>query len=129
MPDFSRIPRKYAQLLFKLYRFAEPAFVAKNFALDPFDDQTQQMLTLREDVKAKLNDHRVFSDIHKRLLKGETHIREETLYRITRRSHHAHFVQSPLLLFTSWRYRIAAIRNNIGNHELDAATRGKLFVE
>ncbi|KAI6184934.1 Protein SZT2 [Aphelenchoides bicaudatus] len=124
MPDFSRIPRKYAQLLFKLYRFAEPAFVAKNFALDPFDDQTQQMLTLREDVKGKLNDHRVFSDVHRRLLKGETQISEDKLHRVTCRSHHAHFVQSPLLLFTSWRFRMAAIRNYIGNHELDSSPKG-----
>lgn len=95
----------------------EPAFVGKQFAPDPFDDQTQQMLTLREDVKGKLHDHRLFGDIHKRLLKGESQIHEDKLYRITSRSHHSHYVKSPLLLFTSWRYRIAEIRNNIGTHE------------
>jgi hypothetical protein len=106
--------------------FSEPAFVAKNFALDPFDDQTQQMLTLREDVKGKLNDHHFFGKIHQRFLKNETHISEDKLNRIISRSHHAHYVQSPLLLFTSWRYRIAAVRNNIGNLEESVVT-GQVF--
>ncbi|KAI6221740.1 Protein SZT2 [Aphelenchoides besseyi] len=120
MPDFSRVPRKYAQLFFKLYRFAEPAFVAKNFSTDPFEDQTQQMLTLREDIKAKLNDHRLFQEVHQHLLQGKATLHEEVLHRITARSHHAHYVQSPLLLFTSWRCRIAAIRQNLSSI-IDAA--------
>ncbi|CAD5211766.1 unnamed protein product [Bursaphelenchus okinawaensis] len=115
-PDFSKIPKKYAQLLLKLYRFSDSAFVAKNFSADPFEDQTQQMLTLREDVRAKLNDHRLFDEIHKRLMNGNGELKEDALIRITSRSHHAHFVQSPLLLFTSWRYQIAQIRKNLASH-------------
>ncbi|CAD5216067.1 unnamed protein product [Bursaphelenchus xylophilus] len=115
-PDFSKIPRKYAQLLLKLYRFSDSAFVAKNFSADPFEDQTQQMLTLRDDVRAKLNDHRLFDEIHRSLINGHSELREDGLVRITSRSHHAHFVQSPLLLFTSWRYQIAQIRKNLASH-------------
>lgn len=83
--------------------------------MDPFDDQTQQLMTLREEVKSKLNDHRVFSDIHRRMMEGKDDIHEDVLLLITARAHVAHFVQSPLLLFTSWRFKIATIRSNIGN--------------
>lgn len=74
------------------------------------------MLTLRDDVRAKLNDHRLFDDIHQKLMNNENEIKEEALLRITARSHHAHYVQSPLLLFTSWRYQIAQIRKNLASH-------------
>lgn len=84
-PDFSKLPRLYSQFLLKLYRFTgiffvwfvvfififliiDPAFVAKNLNAYPFEDQTQQMLTLREDVRSMLNDQRLFQEIHKQLL-------------------------------------------------------------
>ncbi|KAI1715222.1 KICSTOR complex protein SZT2 [Ditylenchus destructor] len=109
-PDFSKIPRLYAQLLLKLYRFSDPAFVAKNLSAAPFEDQTQQMLTLREDVRSMLNDHREFQEIHKKLIYGDSTFTEDTFNRILRRSHQDHFVQSPILLFPNWRRKVGAIR-------------------
>ncbi|KAI1712494.1 KICSTOR complex protein SZT2 [Ditylenchus destructor] len=109
-PDFSKIPRLYAQMLLKLYRFSDPAFVAKNLNPSPFEDQTQQMLTLREDVRAMLNDHREFQEIHKKLISGDSTFAEDIFNRILRRSHQDHFVQSPILLFPNWRRKVGAIR-------------------
>uniref|UniRef100_A0A914GZY5 Uncharacterized protein n=1 Tax=Globodera rostochiensis TaxID=31243 RepID=A0A914GZY5_GLORO len=130
-PDFSNIPRIYAQLLLKLYRFADPAFVAKGISPWVFEDQTQQMLALREDVRSMLNDHRLFTEVHN-ALRMETSeqkperrqprwtqetatavdpsLPEEVLAQLVGRSHEVHFVMSPLLLFPSWRRRVAAIR-------------------
>lgn len=42
--------------------------MAKNLSPSVFDDQTQQMLALREDVKSMLNDYREFQEIHQQLL-------------------------------------------------------------
>lgn len=71
-PDFSNIPRIYAQLLLKLYRFADPAFVAKGISACPFEDQTRQMLALREGVRSMLNDHRLFTEVHAALAGRDT---------------------------------------------------------
>lgn len=48
--------------------------MAKNLSNSPFEDQTKQMLTLRENVRSILNDHRRFQEMHKRLINCETHI-------------------------------------------------------
>lgn len=60
--------------------FIDPAFVPTNFSTCPFEDQTTQMLTLRGDVKSTLNDHRLFKEIHQRILNGERRINVCIIY-------------------------------------------------
>lgn len=61
-------------ILNKILINLDPAFVAKNLSNSPFEDQTKQMLTLRENVRSMLNDHRRFQEIHKLLLNCENHL-------------------------------------------------------
>jgi len=103
----------------------DPAFVAKGISVYPFEDQTQQMLALREDIRATLNDHRLFQEMHSVLMSGpgEKRVQEEAFNRILGRSRQVHFVQSPILLFPRWRRQVGLIRMGGANDRSTSVNR------
>uniref|UniRef100_A0A915DS17 Uncharacterized protein n=1 Tax=Ditylenchus dipsaci TaxID=166011 RepID=A0A915DS17_9BILA len=77
-PDFSKIPRLYAQLLLKLYRFSDPRLWPK--------------ILVKVPSMTKLSRCWHCERI------GDAALSEENFARIIHRSHQDHFVQSPILL-------------------------------
>ncbi|KHN85310.1 Protein SZT2, partial [Toxocara canis] len=99
-----------ARLRMKLYRHSNASFLAINLMPTFFEDQCEQMLMIENETSSLMRDHQRFRAVHQSLLAGSCEMSETDLILITMRSREVHFVKSPLLLFSRWRRRIAAIR-------------------
>uniref|UniRef100_A0A914YD68 Uncharacterized protein n=1 Tax=Panagrolaimus superbus TaxID=310955 RepID=A0A914YD68_9BILA len=142
--DFAKIPKKYARMFLKIYRFSDPSYVLKQNTTAKFDDQIAQMLSMREEIKEMLSDFQLFGHYHNLFLNPnlhqkssnknsdeiKIHMDEDVLMRLLTRCEEAHYVQTPLLLFPEWRKKVAAIRaigtefGSIGKRKHSAPAKG-----
>lgn len=72
--------------------------MAKNISPSPFEDQTQQMLALREDIRTMLNDHRLYMEAHQQLQTNPEgcQLSEEVLARLVSHCHQVIFARNEI---------------------------------